>query len=99
MKRYEPRTPSTKRVLLKAAINNAPAKKPEEIEKNLTNVDEFMKKLRDLARRALTQTEESKVEDEMREKCERIVAEELEEILARTPVERVWTSFEKVREK
>ena len=33
MKRYEPRTPGTKRALLKAVINNTPAKKPEDIEK------------------------------------------------------------------
>ena len=33
MKRYEPRTPGTKRALLKAVINNVPAKKPEDIEK------------------------------------------------------------------
>ena len=44
MKRYEPRTPGTKRALLKAVINNVPAKKPRDIEKNLMNVDEFMKK-------------------------------------------------------
>jgi len=44
MKRYEPRTPGTKRALLKAIINNAPAKKPEELEKNLMKVEEYMKK-------------------------------------------------------
>ena len=44
MKRYEPRTRGTKRALLKAMINNAPAKKPEEIEKNLMIVEELMKK-------------------------------------------------------
>ena len=44
MKRYEPRTPGTKRALLKAVINNAPAMKPEDIEKNLMNVEELMKK-------------------------------------------------------
>ena len=44
VKRYEPRTPGTKRALLKAVINNAPGKKPEEIEKNLMSVKELMKK-------------------------------------------------------
>ena len=42
MKRYEPRTLGTKRALLKAVINNAPAKKPEDIEKNLMKVEELM---------------------------------------------------------
>ena len=44
MKRYEPRTPATKRALLKAIINNVPAKKPDELEKNLMKVEEYMKK-------------------------------------------------------
>lgn len=44
MKRYEPRTPGTKRALLKAVINNPAAKKPDEIEKNLMHVEELMKK-------------------------------------------------------
>ena len=44
MKRYEPRTPGTKRAMLKAVINNVAAKKPEEIEKNLMHVEELMKK-------------------------------------------------------
>ena len=37
IERKKPRTPSTKRSLLKAGINNAPGKKPEEIEKNFMN--------------------------------------------------------------
>ena len=32
VKRYEPRTPGTKRAVLKAVINSVPAKKPDEIE-------------------------------------------------------------------
>ena len=44
MTRYEPRMPGTKRALLKAVVSDAPAKKLEEIEKNLMNVDELMKK-------------------------------------------------------
>ena len=44
MKRYEPRTPGTKRALLKAVINNPPSKKPEDIEKNLMHVEELIKK-------------------------------------------------------
>jgi hypothetical protein len=43
-KRFEPGTPGTKRALLKAVINNTPAKKPEDIEKNLMHVEELMKK-------------------------------------------------------
>jgi hypothetical protein len=44
MKRYEPRTPGTKRALLKAIINQNPAKKPEELEKNLMHLEELIKK-------------------------------------------------------
>ena len=44
MKRFEPKTPGTKRALLKAVINNPPAKKPEDIEKNLMHVEELMKR-------------------------------------------------------
>jgi hypothetical protein len=44
MKRYEPRTPGTKRALLKAIINQVPAKKPEELEKTLMHLEELMKK-------------------------------------------------------
>ena len=44
MKRYEPRTPATKRALLKAIINNPAAKKPDEVEKNLMKVEEYIKK-------------------------------------------------------
>ena len=44
MKRYEPRTPGTKRALLKAIINNPAAKKPDEVEKNLMKVEEYIKK-------------------------------------------------------
>ena len=43
-RRYEPRTPGTKRALLKAIINNSPSKKPEDIEKNMMHVEELMKK-------------------------------------------------------
>ena len=44
MTRYEPRMPGTKRGLLKAVVSDAPAKKQEEIEKNLMNVEELIKK-------------------------------------------------------
>jgi hypothetical protein len=44
MKRYEPRTPGTKRALLKAIINQAPAKKPEDLEKTLMHLEELIKK-------------------------------------------------------
>ena len=53
MKRYEPRTPGTKRALLKAVINNVPAKKLEEIEKNPMNVGRAHEEIRGLGRRAL----------------------------------------------
>jgi hypothetical protein len=43
-RRYEPRTPGTKRALLKAIINNGQAKKAEDIEKNVMHVEELMKK-------------------------------------------------------
>ena len=42
-KRYEPRAPLTKRALLKAIINNPALKKPDELEKNLMKVEEYMK--------------------------------------------------------
>ena len=43
MMRYEPRTPGTKRALLKAIINNPVSKKPDELAKNLMKVEEYMK--------------------------------------------------------
>ena len=48
MKRYEPRTPGTKRALPKAIINNPASKKPDELEKNLMKVEEYMKHYADL---------------------------------------------------
>ena len=53
MKRYEPRTPGTKRALLKAVINNPQAKKPDDIEKNLMHVEELMKKYETMSGEAL----------------------------------------------
>ena len=44
MKRYEPKNPGTKRAILKAIINNQPAKKAADIEGNLMAVEELMKK-------------------------------------------------------
>ena len=41
MRRYEPRTPGTKRALLKSLFNMKPAKRIEEIEKNLLRVEEI----------------------------------------------------------
>ena len=43
MKRYEPRTPGTKRTLLKAIMNNPASKKPDELEKNPMKMEEYMK--------------------------------------------------------
>ena len=53
VKRYEPRTPATKRALLKAVINNPQAKKVEDIEINLMHVEEVIKKYENLARDSL----------------------------------------------
>ena len=44
MKRYKPRTPGTKRTLLKAIINNPISMKPDELENNLMKVEEYAKK-------------------------------------------------------
>ena len=41
MKRYEPRTPATKRALLKSIFNMKAAKKVEEIEKNLLRLEDI----------------------------------------------------------
>ena len=41
MKRYEPRTPATKRALLKSIFNMKAAKKVEEIEKNLLKLEDI----------------------------------------------------------
>ena len=49
MQRCEPRTPRTKRVLLKAVNNNLPSKRPDEIEKNMMRVEELMWKYEQLA--------------------------------------------------
>ena len=50
MMRYEPKNPGTKRAILKAIINNQPAKKAEDIEGNLMAVEELMKKYEAIAR-------------------------------------------------
>ena len=47
--RYEPRTPGTKRALLKAIINNPPAKKAEDIEANLMHMEELISKYESMA--------------------------------------------------
>ena len=52
-RRYEPRTPSTKRALLKAIVNNVSAKKPQEIENNLMHVEEIVSKYESLAKESL----------------------------------------------
>jgi hypothetical protein len=49
VKRFEPRTPGTKRAVLKSIINNPAAKKTEEIEANLMRVEELIKKYEHLA--------------------------------------------------
>ena len=49
MKRYEPRTPGTKRALLKAVINNLLSKRPDEIGKNMMHAEELMRKYEQLA--------------------------------------------------
>ena len=50
VKRFEPRTPATKRALFKAVINNPQAKKIEDIESSLMHVEEVIKKYENLAR-------------------------------------------------
>ena len=52
-RRFEPRTPGTKRALLKAIINNQPAKKVQDIEANLMHVEELMRKYESLAKEVL----------------------------------------------
>ena len=44
MKRYEPRTPGTKRAILKAILNQSAAKKIDEIEKALMNFEDLLKR-------------------------------------------------------
>ena len=44
LKRYEPRTPGTKRALLKSLFNMKAAKKVEDIEKNLLRVEEIYRR-------------------------------------------------------
>ena len=50
MRRYDPKNPGTERAILKAIINNQPAKKAEDIEGNLRAVAELMKKYEAIAR-------------------------------------------------
>ena len=53
MKRYEPRTPGTKRALLKSLFNMKPARKVEEIEKNLLRVEEIFTRYETMTKEAL----------------------------------------------
>ena len=53
MKRYEPRTPGTKRALLKSLFNMKAAKKVEEIEKNLLRVEEIYSRYETMAKEKL----------------------------------------------
>ena len=53
VKRFEPRTPGTKRAVLKSIINNPAAKKTDEIEANLMRVEELIKKYEHLANETL----------------------------------------------
>ena len=48
-RRFEPRTPATKRALLKAVINNPACKKVDEIERNMLHVEELMRKYAHMA--------------------------------------------------
>ena len=68
VKRNEPGTLGTKSALLKAVINNAPEKKPEEIEKNLMNVEKTRKEKKQDKRRAERRPEErrSKTKEQTR---------------------------------
>jgi hypothetical protein len=49
-RRYEPRTPGTKRAILKNIINNAQAKRIIDVEANLMHVEGLMKKYENMAR-------------------------------------------------
>ena len=53
MRRYEPRTPGTKRALLKSLFNMKPAKKIEEIEKNILRVEEIYARYEVMSKEAL----------------------------------------------
>ena len=53
MRRYEPRTPGTKRALLKSLFNMKPAKKIEEIEKNLLKVEDVYARYEVMSNEAL----------------------------------------------
>ena len=44
-------------------------------------------------------SEEAKAEKEADRRCGKIMAGELEEIMAKTPIERIWKAFEEVEEK
>ena len=65
---------------------------PEEIQQAVAEMDH------ETLLRAEACSEEVKVEEETEEQRERIVADELQEIVAAMSVEKVWRSFEKVRE-
>ena len=53
MRRYEPRTPGTKRALLKTLFNMKAAKKIEEIEKNLLRVEEIFARYEVMSKAAI----------------------------------------------
>ena len=53
MRRYEPRTPGTKRALLKSLFNMKPAKRIEEIEKNILRVEEIYARYEVMSKEAL----------------------------------------------
>ena len=55
LKRYEPRTPGTKRAILKAAFNLKPAKSLEEVEKVLLHVEELVRKYDSMASQPLAE--------------------------------------------
>ena len=55
MKRYEPRTPGTKRALLKTIFNMKPAKKVEEIEKNVLRLEEIFNRYEVMSKEALAE--------------------------------------------
>ena len=53
MKRYEPRTPGTKRALLKTIFNMKAAKKVEEIEKNVLKLEEIYNRYESMSKNEL----------------------------------------------
>ena len=75
MKRYEPRTPATKRALLKTIFNMKAAKKVEEIEKNLLKLEDIFTRYETMANNKLPEDVKTVI---MMERCTPDLEESLE---------------------